>query len=74
MLNGFKNCQKFISSSTVIAFGFTEGMAVVGNGTFFTVAHLRKSTALIPTMLASVSNRKGSECSSEPSPTIFPLS
>ena len=42
-LNGFKNCKKFITSSTVIAFGFTEGMGVVGNDSFSTVTHLRKS-------------------------------
>ena len=42
VLNGFKNCQKVITSTTVIAFGFTEGMAVVSNDSFSTVTHLRK--------------------------------
>ena len=42
VLNDFKYCQKFITSSTVIAFRFTEGMAVVGNDSFSTVTHLRK--------------------------------
>ena len=42
VLNGFKNCQKFITSSKVHAFRFSEGMAVVGNDSFSTVTHLRK--------------------------------
>ena len=43
VLNGFKSCKKFITSSTVIAFRFTEGMAVVGSDSFSMVTHLRKS-------------------------------
>ena len=71
-MHGFNNCQKFMSSSTVIAFGFTEGMAVVSNDTFFTVAHLRKSTAPIPTLLASVSNRRGSALRGKISKPLIP--
>ena len=42
VLNGFNNCKKFTSNNTVIAFRFIEGVAVIGNDAFFTVAHLKK--------------------------------